>query len=73
MRKAFGLLELLIVLVIGIIIYFMCIQPNYGNKNPFDDRARVNTQKEIINDKIQDIEKTQEIKRQIEQNLGEGL
>ena len=32
------------------------------NLNPFDDSARIKSQKEIVNDKIKDIENTKAIK-----------
>ena len=47
MKKAFGMLELLIVAVIVIVLYFTCFHSNYGRSNPFDDNARINSQKEI--------------------------
>lgn len=72
MKKAFGVLELLIVLVIIIVIYFTCFQNGTKNLNPFDDSARIKTQKEIVNDKIKDIENTKAIKERIENNLKEG-
>ncbi len=52
MKKAFGVLELLIVLVIIIVIYFTCFTNGTKNLNPFDDSARIKSQKEIVNDKI---------------------
>ncbi len=48
MKKAFGMLELLIVAVIVIVLYFTCFHSNYGRSNPFDDNARINSQKEIV-------------------------
>ena len=42
------------------------------NLNPFDDSARIKSQKEIVNDKIKDIENTKAIKERIENNLREG-
>ncbi len=72
MKKAFGVLELLIVLVIIIVIYFTCFTNGTKNLNPFDDSARIKSQKEIVNDKIKDIENTKAIKERIENNLREG-
>ena len=42
MKKAVGLLELLIVLVVIIVVYFTCFHPNYGRSNPFDDNVKKN-------------------------------
>lgn len=72
MRKAFGLLELLIVLIVIIIIYFTCFHSNFGRKNPFDDNARINSQQQIVDDKIKDIEDTKALRKRIEENLNKG-
>lgn len=72
MRKAIGLLEILIVLVVIIILYFTCFHSNYGRSNPFDDNSRVNNQSQIVDDKINEIEETKALKEKIEQNLREG-
>ncbi|MBD5401692.1 hypothetical protein HDR58_02665 [bacterium] len=72
MKKAFGVLELLIVVVIAIIVYFTCFNHGYGRSNPFDDNAKVNNQKELIDEKIQKIEDTKLLKNQIEENLRKG-
>lgn len=72
MKHAFGVLELLIVVVIIVIIYFTCFHSQYGRKNPFDDNSRINSQQEMIDTKIQEIEDTKALKQRIEQNLNEG-
>ncbi len=72
MKKAVGLLELLIVLVVIIVVYFTCFHPNYGRSNPFDDNVKINSQKEIIDTKIQEIEDTKALKQRIENNLNKG-
>ncbi len=70
MKKAFGVLELLIVIIIAITLYFTVFAGNkYGRKNPFDDGANLNSQQKIINDKIDEIENTKELKHKIEENL----
>ena len=48
MRKAFGAVELLLVIVVITILYFTCFRSNYGRSNPFDDNAKINSQQEII-------------------------
>ncbi len=72
MKKAVGLLELLIVLVVIIVVYFTCFHSNYGRSNPFDDNVKINSQKEIIDTKIQEIEDTKALKQRIENNLNKG-
>lgn len=73
MKKAAGLLELLIVLVIIIVLYFSFFAgPKTGRKNPFDDGSNLKDQQEIIDDKINEIENTKLLKQKIEQNLKEG-
>ncbi len=72
MKYAFGVLELVIVIVVITILYFTCFHSNYGRSNPFDDNSRVNTQSQLIDDKIKDIESTKALKDKIEKNLREG-
>ena len=72
MKYAFGVLELVIVIVVITILYFTCFHSNYGRSNPFEDNSRVNTQSQLIDDKIKDIESTKALKDKIEKNLREG-
>lgn len=73
MKKAFGALELLIVIIIIIVLYFTIFAGNkYGRKNPFDDGAKLNSQQEFVNDKINEIENTKALKQKIEENLNKG-
>jgi len=72
MKKAFGMLEFLIVIVIITVLYFSCFHSKYGRSNPFDDNAKIQTEQEVINDKIQDIENSKTLKRNIENNLNEA-
>ncbi len=69
MKKAFGVLELLIVVVIITVLYFTCFHSNYGRSNPFDDNAKVNSQKELVDKKVQEVENTKAMKERIENNL----
>ncbi len=73
MKKALGLIELLIVAVIIIILYFSIFAvPKSGRKNPFDDNSNIQNQENIIDNKIQEIEESKLLKNRIEQNLKEG-
>lgn len=69
MKKAFGILELLIVIIIAIVVYFTCFNHKYGRLNPFDDNSKIEEQSQMIDDKIQDIEATKALKEKIENNL----
>ncbi len=73
MKKAAGLIELLIVVVIIIVLYFSFFAgPKAGRKNPFDDNSNIKNQEDVIDNKIQEIEDTKMVKQKIEQNLKEG-
>lgn len=72
MRKAFGTVELLLVIIVIIILYFTCFHSNYGRSNPFDDNAKVKSQQELIDDKIQQIEDSKALRKKIEENLNKG-
>lgn len=72
MKKAVGLVEILVVVVILTVLYFTCFRATYGRKNPFDDNAKINSQQEIIDDKIKDIEDTKALRKRIEENLNKG-
>ncbi len=73
MKKAAGLIELLVVVVIMIVLYFTLFNGNkYGRQNPFDDGADLKTRQEVVNYKIKEIEDTKALRRRIEQNLNKG-
>lgn len=69
MKKAFGMLELLIVAVIVIVLYFTSFHSNYGRSNPFDDNAKINSQKAIVDKKVEEVENAKAMKERIENNL----
>lgn len=74
MKKAFGILELLIVVVILTVLYFSFIAgPKVGRKNPFDDNVNLENTENIIDSKIEDIQNTKQLKQRIENNLQEGI
>lgn len=69
-KRAFGISELLFVIVIFIMIYLVCFRTPAGrNRNPFEEQTKVRTQQEAVNQKIKEIENTKAIKDRIEQNL----
>lgn len=72
MKNAFGIVELLIVVVLITVLYFTCFHSNYGRSNPFDDNSKINDQSELIDKKLQDIGETKALKNRIEENLKEG-
>lgn len=71
-RYAVGIFELLIVIILVIIIYFTCFHSQYGRKHPFADNSKINSQQELIDTKLQEIENTKALKKQIGKNLYEG-
>ncbi len=73
MKKAFGILELLIVVIIAIVVYFACFHHKYGRSNPFDDNSKIEQQSQMIDDKIQDIESSKALKEKIENNLKDNI
>ncbi len=72
MKKAFGLVEILIVCVVIIILFVICLKPNSSRNNPFEELKEVNTQSQIIDEKIKTIEDTKALKNKIEENLQKG-
>lgn len=72
MKKAFGMVEILLVIVVIITLYFTCFHSKYGRSNPFDDNSNLNSQQEMVDNKIKDIEDTKALKKKIEDNLNEG-
>lgn len=72
MKNAFGLLEILIIIIIAIIIYFTCFHSPYGRKDPFDDNSKINSKAELIEESIMDIEDNKAMRKRIENNLKEG-
>ena len=71
-KHAVGIFELLIVIILVIIIYFTCFHSQYGRKHPFADNSKINSQQELIDTKLQEIENTKALKKQIGKNLYEG-
>ncbi len=71
-HNAFGILELLIVIIIAIVVYFSFFHSNYGRKNPFDDNAGIKTQQQAVDSKIQEIEDYKKLRQDIEKNLQKG-
>lgn len=72
-KGALGLVELLIVVVLIIILYFTCFRSQIGNKNPFADSRDIKSHQEFIDEKVQEIENTKLLKQRIESNLKEGI
>ena len=68
MKKAVGIVELLIVIIVITAIYFTCFN-NKSTKNPFDEQRGIKTQQELVETKIKDIENSKAIRERIEQNL----
>jgi prepilin-type N-terminal cleavage/methylation domain-containing protein len=70
MKKGFGLVEIIIVLLIFLSLYMTCFK-THKRLNPFDDgTTKIQTQK--IDEKINEIEQTKMLKQKIEENLEKG-
>lgn len=72
MKKAVGMVEILLVIIVITVLYFTCFHSKYGRSNQFDDNSNLNNQQEMIDNKIQDIENTKALKQKIEDNLNKG-
>lgn len=72
MKKAFGMVEILLVLVIVVAIYFISFHSKYGRSNPFADNQKIKTQQQLVDDKLKDIEDAKALRNRIEQNLNKG-
>lgn len=72
MKKAVGMVEILLVIVVVTAIYFMCFHPKYGRSNPFADNEKIKSQQELVDDKLKDIEDAKALRKRIEQNLNKG-
>ena len=72
MKKAVGMVEILLVIVVITAIYFLCFHPRYGRSNPFADNEKIKSQQELVDDKLKDIEDAKALRKRIEQNLNKG-
>lgn len=72
-KKGFGLIEILIVGILILTIYFVGFHQKYGRSNPFSDNQKINSQQEHVDDKLKEIEKTKELRQRIEDNLNKGF
>ncbi len=72
MKKAVGMVEILLVIVVITAVYFMCFHPKYGRSNPFADNEKIKSQQELVDDKLKDIEDAKALRKRIEQNLNKG-
>ena len=55
-KNAFGLIELIIVAVIMLVIFLMYGNPLNSSNNPIGEMSKVKNQKEMVNQKVQDVE-----------------
>ena len=72
MKKAVGMVEILLVIVVITAIYFLCFHPKYGRSNPFADNEKIKSQQELVDDKLKEIEDAKALRKRIEQNLNKG-
>lgn len=69
MKKAMGLVELLIVVIVIVVVYFTCFHSTSGRKNPFEEQINVKSKQELVDKKLENIQSQKAIKDRIEQNL----
>ena len=72
MKQAFGLVEVILVVVIITIVYFTCFYSKYGRSNPFADNQKINSQQGYVNDKLKEIQDAKALRKRIEENLNKG-
>ena len=69
MKKAMGLVEILIVIIIVAVMYFAFFNSPTGRKDAFEEQKEIKTKQELIDNKLKDIQSNKDIKNRIEQNL----
>lgn len=72
MKKGFGAIELIFVFIIAIVVYFLCYKDQNGRLNPFEETKNTRSKQEVVESKLQQLEKTKNLRRQIELNLENG-
>ena len=72
MKKALGMVEILLVLIVITAVYMLCFHSKYGRSNPFADNQKIETQQKLVDDKLKDIEDAKALRKRIEQNLNKG-
>jgi prepilin-type N-terminal cleavage/methylation domain-containing protein len=70
MKKGFGLVEIIIVLLVILSLYMICFK-THKRLNPFDDGV-TKEQTQEIDEKINKIEQSKILKQKIEENLKKG-
>ena len=70
MRRAFGVVELLIVSVIIIVVYFACFYNPNSRTNPLVDNVNdIKTKQQMVDDKLNEIQQTRMLKDRMDHNL----
>ena len=69
MKKAAGLIELLMVIVVIIVLYFVFFNGQTGRNNPFEQQKEIKTKQELVDTKLKEIQSQKDIKERIEKNL----
>ena len=72
MKKAIGILEILVVLVILLVLVFLVFNPKSSKPNPIQELKEVQTNTQIIDDKIDEIQETKILKEKIEKDIQES-
>lgn len=73
MKKAFSLLELLIIVVILCVFCFFILRGKNPVNNYVNERKELNTKQEVINKQLDDIQKAKQMRNQeLKQNFGQN-
>ena len=70
MRRAFGAVELLIVLIIIIVVYFACFYNPNRQTNPLVENVNdIKTKQQMVDDKLNEIQQTRMLKDRMDHQL----
>lgn len=73
MKKAFSLLELLIIVIILCLFCFFISKGKNPVNNYVNERKELNTKQEVINKQLDDIQKAKQMRNQeLKQNFGQN-
>ena len=70
LRRAFGSVELIFVIIIILVVYYTCFHNQYGRSNPFADAKQLKTKQQVVDDKLEEIQNSKTLmNEQIKKNL----
>ena len=69
MKKAFGLLELLITIVVLVSLFIFFSNKQSPMQSYVESQSQIKTKQQVINDKLDEINRLRDIRQHQEQNL----